>query len=427
MILIVFLGGLAASMFIGLPISFALLATSLMMMFYMDLFDPQIIAEAMYNSADSYPLMAIPFFLLAGELMTAGGMSKRIVDLIVSLLGHIRGGLGYAAIVAAVLMASLSGSAVADTAAIGAILIPMMKNAGYDPARSAGLVAAGGIIAPIIPPSIAFIIFGVTANVSIIDLFLAGITPGVMMGLCLVIAWTILARKSDATVTEWAGWKAAFKSVRMGIWAVMMPVIVVGGLKAAIFTPTEASVVAVAYSLFVGGFVYRELTIERMFKACRGAVIMSASVMFLVAAAGVTGWLITVAQIPFVLVGFLEPLIDTPRLLMLVIVLVVLVIGMVMDFVPTVLILTPVLLPLVKIAGIDPVYFGVLFIMATAVGLLTPPVGVVLNVACGIGKLGMEQGARGVAPFILANITLLLLLVAFPELILTPFRWIAGG
>lgn len=427
MILFVFLAGLAITMFIGLPIAFALLATSLVMMFYMDLFDPQIISEAMYNSADSYPLMAIPFFLLAGELMTAGGMSKRIVDLIVALLGHIRGGLGYAAILAAVLMASLSGSAVADTAAIGAILIPMMRNAGYNPEHSAGLVAAGGIIAPIIPPSIAFIIFGVTANVSIIDLFLAGITPGVMMGLWLVIAWTILSRKADAPVTDWPGWQSAFQSMRTGFWAIMMPVIVVGGLKAAIFTPTEASVVAVAYSLLVGGLIYRELTIRRIYEACRSAVILSASVMFLVAAAGVTGWLITVAQIPFVLVGFLEPLIDTPRLLMLVIVILVLVIGMVMDFVPTVLILTPVLMPLVKISGIDPVYFGVMFIMATAIGLLTPPVGVVLNVACGIGKLSMIQGSRGVAPFILAKITLLMLLVAFPELILSPFRFIAGG
>ena len=427
MILFVFLAGLTITMFIGLPISFALLATSLLMMLYMDLFDPQIIAEAMYNGADSYPLMAIPFFLLAGELMTAGGMSRRIVDLIVAFLGHVKGGLGYAAIVAAVLMASLSGSAVADTAAIGAILIPMMRNAGYNPERSAGLVAAGGIIAPIIPPSIAFIIFGVTANVSIIDLFLAGITPGVMMGLWLVIAWTLLSRKADTPVTSWPGWASAFRSMRMGFWAIMMPVIVVGGLKFAIFTPTEASVVAVAYSLLVGGLIYRELTIRRIYDACRAAVILSASVMFLVAAAGVTGWLITVAQIPFVLVGLLEPLIDTPRLLMLVIVLVVLVIGMVMDFVPTVLILTPVLMPLVKISGIDPVYFGVMFIMATAIGLLTPPVGVVLNVACGIGKLSMAQGSRGVAPFILAKITLLFLLVAFPELILAPFRFVAGG
>lgn len=426
MIILVFLGGLAVTMMIGLPIAFALITTSLLMMLYMDLFDPQIIAEAMYNSADSYPLMAIPFFLLAGELMTAGGMSKRIVDLIIILLGHIRGGLGYAGILAAVLMASLSGSAVADTAAIGAILIPMMKSAGYDPGRSAGLVAAGGIIAPIIPPSIAFIIFGVTASVSIIDLFLAGIAPGVMMGLWLVIAWAFLSRSANTPTTEWPGWAEAFRALRLGFWALLMPVIVVGGLKAAIFTPTEASVVAVAYALIVGGLVYRELTPKRIFNALRGAVVMSAAVMFLVAAAGVTGWLITVAQIPFVLVDFLEPMIDSPKLLMLVIVVLVLIIGMVMDFVPTVLILTPVLMPLVKIAGIDPVYFGVLFVMATAVGLLTPPVGVVLNVACGIGKLNMEQGARGVLPFILAKVTLLLLLVAFPELILTPFHWIAG-
>ncbi len=427
MIMVIFIGGLAVTMFIGLPISFALLATSGLMMLYLDVFDPKIIADAMYNSADSYPLMAIPFFLLAGELMTAGGMSKRIVDLIVALLGHIRGGLGYAAILAAILMASLSGSAVADTAAIGAILIPMMRNAGYDVGRSAGLVAAGGIIAPIIPPSIAFIIFGVVASVSIIDLFLAGITPGVLMGLWLVIAWAYLSRSETGAVTEWPGWSAAFKAMRMGFWAIMMPVIVVGGLKAAIFTPTEASVVAVAYSLIVGGLIYRELNVERMLRAFRGAVVMSAAVMFLVAAAGVTGWLITVAQIPFVLVGLLEPLIDTPKLLMLVIVILVLIIGMVMDFVPTVLILTPVLMPLVKISGIDPVYFGVLFVMATAVGLLTPPVGVVLNVACGIGKLNMEQGARGVMPFVLAKITLLLVLVAFPQLILTPFEWISGS
>ena len=253
MILAIFLGGLAVTMFLGLPVSFALLATAILMMAAMDLLDPQIVAEAMFNSADSFPLMAIPFFLLAGELMSAGGLSRRIVDLIVALLGHIRGGLGYAAILAAVLMASLSGSAVADTAALGAILIPMMRNAGYDPGRSAGLVAAGGVIAPIIPPSIAFIIFGVTANVSIIDLFLSGIAPGIMMGLSLVIAWVLISRGMDVDVSDWPGWRAVFQAVRLGFWAVLMPVIVVGGLKFGIFTPTEASAVAVAYAFLVGG------------------------------------------------------------------------------------------------------------------------------------------------------------------------------
>ena len=424
MVLLIFLGGLGVSMLIGLPVAFSLLVTGVLMMLWMDVFDPQILADTMYNGADSFPLMAIPFFLLAGELMSAGGMSKRIVILITSLLGHIRGGLGYAAVIASVLMASLSGSAVADAAAIGVLLIPMMREAGYDVPRATGLIAAGGVIAPIIPPSIAFIIFGVAANVSIIDLFLAGVTPGILMGLWLIIIWSFLARRESVSVTEWPGWGVVSRSVMAGIWALLMPVIIVGGLKFGVFTPTEASVVAIAYALFVGGVVYRELSVAKILEACKDAAIMSASVMFLVAAAALTGWLVTVAQLPFLLVDVLEQLIETPRLLMLVIVVLVLVIGMVMDFVPTVLILTPVLMPLIKIAGIDPVYFGVVFVMSTAVGLLTPPVGVVLNVACGIGGVSMEQGSRGVAPFVLMQITLLLLLVAAPQLVLTPLNWL---
>ncbi len=424
MVLLIFLGGLGVSMLIGLPVAFSLLVTGVLMMLWMDVFDPQILADTMYNGADSFPLMAIPFFLLAGELMSAGGMSKRIVTLITSLLGHMRGGLGYAAVIASVLMASLSGSAVADAAAIGVLLIPMMREAGYDVPRATGLIAAGGVIAPIIPPSIAFIIFGVAANVSIIDLFLAGVTPGILMGLWLIIIWSFLARRESVSVTEWPGWGVVGRSVMAGIWALLMPVIIVGGLKFGVFTPTEASVVAIAYALFVGGVVYRELSVAKILEACKDAAIMSASVMFLVAAAALTGWLVTVAQLPFLLVDVLEQLIETPRLLMLVIVVLVLVIGMVMDFVPTVLILTPVLMPLIKIAGIDPVYFGVVFVMSTAVGLLTPPVGVVLNVACGIGGVSMEQGSRGVAPFVLMQITLLLLLVAAPQLVLTPLNWL---
>ena len=424
MVLLIFLGGLGVSMLIGLPVAFSLLVTGVLMMLWMDVFDPQILADTMYNGADSFPLMAIPFFLLAGELMSAGGMSKRIVILITSLLGHIRGGLGYAAVIASVLMASLSGSAVADAAAIGVLLIPMMREAGYDVPRATGLIAAGGVIAPIIPPSIAFIIFGVAANVSIIDLFLAGVTPGILMGLWLIIIWSFLARRESVSVTEWPGWGVVGRSVMAGIWALLMPVIIVGGLKFGVFTPTEASVVAITYALFVGGVVYRELSVAKILEACKDAAIMSASVMFLVAAAALTGWLVTVAQLPFLLVDVLEQLIETPRLLMLVIVVLVLVIGMVMDFVPTVLILTPVLMPLIKITGIDPVYFGVVFVMSTAVGLLTPPVGVVLNVACGIGGVSMEQGSRGVAPFVLMQITLLLLLVAAPQLVLTPLNWL---
>lgn len=424
MVLALFLGGLAVTLMIGLPVAFALVATAVLMMLWMGIFDPKIIAEAMFNGANSYPLMAIPFFLLAGELMMAGGMSRRIVQLITALLGHVRGGLGYAAILASVIMASLSGSAVADTAAIGALLIPMMRDAGYNVPRAAGLVAAGGIIAPIIPPSIAFIVFGVVAKVSVIDLFLAGVAPGGMMGLALIVAWAFLVRKETTTVQDWPGWRAGWDALRDGFWALLMPLIIVGGLRFGIFTPTEASAIAVAYSLFVGGVLYRELAWTKLVSAVRNAAIMSAAVMFLVAAASVSGWLITVAQLPFMLIRLLEQFVDTPQLLMLFIVVLVLLIGTVMDFVPTVLILTPVLMPLVKVAGIDPVYFGVVFVIATAVGLLTPPVGVVLNVACSLGKISMEKGARGVAPFVAAQIVLLILFIAFPDLVMVPFGWL---
>ncbi|MGI9332895.1 MAG: TRAP transporter large permease [Gammaproteobacteria bacterium] len=421
---VIFLLGLGGSMALGIPVAFALLVTSLLLMGWLNIFDLQIVAESLFNGADSYTLMAIPFFLLAGELMVAGGISTRIVALLTALLGHLRGGLGYAAIVTAVLMASLSGSAVADTAAMATILLPMMRDAGYDVPRSAGLVAAGGVIAPIIPPSIAFIIFGVTANISIIDLFLAGITPGIMMGLWLVIAWFLLSRRAVTSTSEWPGWSTVARAALEGFWAFLMPVIIVGGLKFGVFTPTEASVIAVVYALFVGGLIYRQLTLRAFLLAVREAAVASAAIMFLVGAAAVAGWLITVAQLPFVLVDLLEPLVDSPRVLMLVIVVLVLLIGMVMDFVPTVLILTPILMPLVKIAGIDPVYFGVVFVLATAVGLLTPPVGVVLNVACTTGRISMEQGSVGVLPFVIAKITLLLVLVAFPFLVTIPLGWL---
>ncbi|MDQ2081495.1 TRAP transporter large permease subunit [Xanthobacteraceae bacterium Astr-EGSB] len=424
MVLVLFLGGLAVLILAGVPVSFALLGSALLMMWWLDVLDPQILADAMYNGADSYPLMAIPFFILAGELMVAGGLTTRIVSLMTSMLGHIRGGLGYAAIVASVIMASLSGSAVADTAAIGSVLLPMMRNAGYDVPRSAGLIGTGGIIAPIIPPSIAFIVFGITANVSILDLFFAGIAPGLMMGITLMAIWAVLVRSDVTKVYPWAGWKAIRESLFSGFWALLMPLIIIGGLKAAIFTPTEASATAVAYALFVGAVVYRELTVEKFLKACREAAFTSASVMFLVATASASAWLVTTSQVPLVLAGFLEPIIGSPRILVLVIVILVLIVGCVMDFTPNVLILTPVLMPVVRMAGIDPVYFGVVFILANCVGLLTPPVGVVLNVICGIGKIPMGVGAKGALPFILGMAFLLALFIAIPDLILVPFRWI---
>ncbi|MGN7871209.1 Sialic acid TRAP transporter permease protein SiaT [Paracoccus haematequi] len=423
----IFLGSLLGSMAIGVPIAFALILCGVALMLFLGMFDAQIVSQNLVSGADSFQLLAIPFFLVAGEFMNAGGLSRRIVDLATSLVGHFRGGLGYVAVLAAIVMASMSGSAVADTAAVGAMLIPMMRKAGYDVNRSAGLIAAGGIIAPVIPPSIPFIIFGVAAGVSVKKLFMAGIAPGLMMALFLVATWWLVSRKDAVPVSPRQPLRVIGRRFKDGIWALMIPLLIIVGIKEGIFTPTEAGVVAAVYSLFVGMVVYRELKPAQLFGLLLAAGRTTAVVMFLVAAAGVAAWLITIADLPQTVIAILEPLIDRPILLMAVIMVIVVIVGTALDLVPTILILTPVLMPLIKQAGIDPVYFGVLFIMNNAIGLITPPVGTVLNVICGVSRITMDDVMKGVWPFLLAHLLLLALLTLFPSLVLVPMAWFMGN
>ena len=423
MTIAVFLGSLLGAMALGIPIAFSLLLCGAALMWHLNMFDAQILAQNVIEGANSFPLLAVPFFMLAGEIMNAGGISRRIVAFALSLVGHVKGGLGYVAIVSACLMAALSGSAVADAAALAALLLPMMTAAGHDKARSAGLLASASIIAPVIPPSIAFVIFGVAANVSISKLFMAGIVPGLMLGASLWITWWWLARRENVPVpprktrTEVA---AAFKDATL---ALVLPVIVVVGLKFGVFTPTEAAVVAAVYALLISTLVYGELKVSHLYGLFLSAAQTTAVVMFLVAAAMVSSWLITVAQLPAMVVGLLEPLLDSPKLLMAAMMVLVMVVGTAMDMTPTILILTPVLMPIVKAAGIDPVYFGVLFIINNAIGLVTPPVGTVLNTVAGVGKVSMDEVTRGVLPFMLAQFALLFLMVLFPALVMVPARW----
>lgn len=420
MTIVVFLSALLGSMAVGVPVAFALIFCGIMLMTHMGIFNPQIVSQRMVSGADTFTLLAIPFFLLAGEIMNAGGLSRRIVDFAVACVGHIRGGLGIVAIVAAVIMASLSGSAAADTAALASILIPMMREAGYNMPRSAGLIASGGIIAPVIPPSIAFIIFGVAANVSITQLFIAGIVPGLLMALSLVGMWMLLARREDVATLPRRSGRDRLRATASAGWALFMPVIVLGGIRFGVFTPTEAAVVAAVYALFVGMVIYRELRPRDLYGVLLQAAKTTSVVMFLVASALVSAWLITSANIPRELGGLIEPLIERPKLLLFVMMMLILVVGTALDLAPTILILSPVLMPIVREAGIDPVYFGVLFVMNTCIGLITPPVGIVLNVVSGVSRVPLGQVIGGIAPFLLAQVLVLFLLVMFPELVTVP-------
>ncbi|MDO4642860.1 MAG: TRAP transporter large permease subunit [Cardiobacteriaceae bacterium] len=424
MILITFLVVLLLAILAGIPVAFALILCGVAMMLHLGEFNTQVLAENLIGGADSFSLMAIPFFVLAGEIMNAGGLSRRIVDLPMKLVGHKRGGLGYVAIMAAMIMASLSGSAVADTAAVAAMLIPMMKTAHYPEERSAGLIGAAGIIAPIIPPSIPFIIFGVTSGVSITKLFMAGIVPGIMMGVFLALLWSWQAKHINIETFPKANRNDVIESLKNGIWALLLPVIIIGGFRLGVFTPTEAGAVAAFYALFVALFIYRELKPAQLYGVLLASAKTTSVVMLLVAAAGISGYLITIAELPTLITDLLEPLLDSPRLLLTVIMIAVFIIGMVMDLTPTVLILTPVLMPLIEEAGIDPVYFGVMFIMNTSIGLITPPVGNVLNVITGVTKLPFDRAARGMLPYATMLIILLILFLIFPQLVIAPYQFI---
>lgn len=423
MTIAVFLFSLLGAMCLGMPIAFALLICGISLMWHLDMFNTPILAQNLLEGTNSFPLLAVPFFMLAGELMNAGGLSQRIVRVANALVGHVRGGLGYVAIIAAAVVASISGSAVADSAAVAALLIPMMRKMGYNVPRSAGLIAAGGIIAPVIPPSIALVVFGVAANISITKLFLAGIVPGILMAVTLSLTWALCARKEPGAQARKFDKAELVRALIDGSWALILPFVIIGGMKFGIFTPTEAAVVAVVYSLLVGAFAYRELDWRALPQLMLTAAKTSSAVMFLVACALVSAWLITIADIPSQAAVLLEPFMGDKILLMFAIMMLVVIVGTALDLMPTVLILTPILMPIVKSAGIDPYYFGVMFVMNNAIGLLTPPVGVVLNVVSGVAKVSLESVIRGVWPFLLAQTLLMFLFVLFPKLVTVPASW----
>jgi tripartite ATP-independent transporter DctM subunit len=420
---VVFSLGMLTLMGIGMNMALALVLTGAGMAWVLDFWDTQLLAQNLVAGVDSFPLLAVPFFILAGELMNAGGISQRIITMAQAWVGHIRGGLGFVAIGAAVLMASMSGSALADTAALATILLPMMRQQGYPMATSAGLIASGGIIAPIIPPSMPFIIYGVTTNTSISLLFLSGIVPGLIMGAGLIVAWKLVLRDLDLPQGTALPMAERFKATLKAFWALLMPIIIIGGMKTGVFTPTEAAVVAAFYALVISLFVHREMKLVQVHGVLVRAAKTTAIVMFLCAGAQVASYMITLADLPTVLAGWLGPMVESPRLLMLVMMLVLVVIGTALDLTPTILIFAPVMLPIAVKAGIDPVYFGLMFVLNGAIGLITPPVGTVLNVVAGVGRMSLGQVIKGVNPFLITYTLILLLFVLFPQIVTAPVAW----
>lgn len=424
MVVFVFLVLLLAALAVGVPIAFSLLLSALGLMIYIDMYNATILSQNLIKGAQNFTLLAVPFFILAGEIMNVGGIGKRLVDLGLSMFGHVRGGLGYVVIIASVIFAGLSGSAVADAAALGALLLPMMVKGGYDKGRSMGLIASGSLIALLIPPSISLIMYGVIANVSITRLFMAGIVPGLILALGLAITWFIIVKRTPTIETlPRKSKKDVIDAFKSAIWALFLPIIIIFGLRGGIFTPTEAAAVAVFYALFISIFIYKEMKFKDIYRVLINSAKTTSVVILMVAAAMAGAWVITVANVPQQLGELLGPISDKPFILICIVMLIVLLLGMVMDTGPIILIIVPVVLPMLTAAGVDPVYLGILLVMNGAIGLITPPVGTVLNVGVSISKLSVFELSKGIMPFLLVYLIILFIFMLFPSIILTPIDW----
>ncbi len=423
--LVLFLGTLFFFMLLGIPLAIVLAICAVVLMFHSGMWDAMIIPNSMLDGANNYPLLAIPFFVFAGEIMAAGGLSKRVVALAQLMVGHIRGGLGYAAIVASIIFAGLMGSSVGEAAALGGLLLPMMKQVGYDKGRAGAVIASGAILGPIIPPSTNFIILGATVSgLSITKLFMIGLTPGIIIGLALMVCWYFIVRKDNYNDTKTFTKAEVRRIILDSTPAFMMPVLLLGGIRFGIFTPTEGGAFAAIYAIAVCMGYYRELSLRELIRVSATAARTTAVVMFVVATASAVGFFITVAQIPQQVVQFFSPLIDSPKLLLCAIMVFMLFMGMVMDLTPNILIFAPVFYPLITQAGIDPYYFGLLFILNLGIGVITPPVGTVLYVVCGIGEIKFAHLVKKLMPFLLVEIFMLFLLLFVPELSLIPLKFL---
>jgi len=416
--ILVFLISLFSFILLNIPIAFGLLLTAVVLMLYLGDISSYVLVQSMVRGIDTFALLAIPFFVLAGEIMNAGGISKRIVGFARALIGHITGGLGYVTVLSSMVFAGVSGSAVADTSAIGSVLLPIMKEEGYKVNKSTALVCTAGCIGPVIPPSIPMILYGVTAGVSIVKLFMGGIIPGILIGIGLMIIWFFHARKQNYKIANKFSIKELLVGTRKASFALLLPVIILGGIVTGIATPTESAVVAVAYAFVIGKFVYKELKMSDMPNILLKAAKSTAIVMLVCGAAMSAAYYITTAQVPKMLADALLSVSDNVIVIMFLINILLLIIGCVMDLTPAILIMTPILLPIASIFGLDPVYFGVIICVNLCIGLVTPPVGTVLYVGCGLSKISIFELVGPLLPFLFMMVIVLFIITYIPGLVM---------
>jgi C4-dicarboxylate transporter DctM subunit len=417
-VVIILVFSFALFLIIGVPIAFVLGLTPLLALLYRGETPLALAAQQIFTAIDNPVLMAIPFFILAGNIMGTGGLTKRLVTFCKVLVGPIRGGLAYVNVVISMIFAGITGAAVADTSAIGSILIPAMERDGYDVDFSSAVTATSSTIGPVIPPSIPFIIYGVLGEVSIASLFLAGFIPGLLLGLFQMGVVACYARKRNYPKGSVPSVREALRAILDAGLVLLMPIIILGGILSGVFTPTESACVAVFYAFTISFFVYRDIRLRDLPRIIIDTATTSALVMLVIGTASIFSWLLASEEIPqSVCAGILK--VTQSRILILLLVnILLLLVGTFMETTASLIILTPVLLPLMTQIGVDPLHFGVILVLNLVIGLTTPPVGVCLFIACGIGKISLERISRAILPFILASIAVLVIATYWEWLIM---------
>ncbi|TCK30343.1 C4-dicarboxylate transporter DctM subunit [Ancylobacter aquaticus] len=413
MIALLLFGGFALFLILGVPVAFGIALASLAAILYQG-YPMALFGQRLFTSVDSFPLMAIPLFMLAGSLMGHGGITRRIINLALALVGNIRGSLAHVVTTSGVIMGGVSGSGVADVAALGSVMIPEMKKRNYDAGFSAALVASSGSLALILPPSIAIIIYGVSNQASIGDLFLAAIAPGIVIGLGFALYSYFYAVRHGYPTEGRVSGAEKWKRFKEASWALMMPVIIIGGIRMGVFTPTEGGAVVAVYAFLIGLFVYKEFTLADIPKICMEAAIATAVIAAIIAATSLFGWLLTNARLPQTIAGAILGLTENKILLLLLINLMLLVVGMFLDSGPAILLMTPILAPVAAHLGVDPVQFGLVMVINLTIGLLTPPVGTALYLASSISGVPVMKLSRAMLPFIGIMLAVLALVTYVP-------------